>query len=78
MLMTQVEYRLNLPGRHGMVFWGGVGAIADDISEFSSDKLLPNGGVGYRFEVKPRVNLRLDMAWGDGDTGFYFNVNEAF
>ncbi|MEZ9196648.1 BamA/TamA family outer membrane protein [Shewanella sp. 10N.286.54.B9] len=78
MLMTQVEYRLNLPGRHGIVFWGGVGAIADDISEFSSDKLLPNGGVGYRFEVKPRVNLRLDMAWGDGDTGFYFNVNEAF
>lgn len=78
MLMTQLEYRLNLPGRHGMVFWGGVGAIADNVSAFSSNQLLPNGGVGYRFEVKPRVNLRLDMAWGDGDTGFYFNVNEAF
>ncbi|MCL1049997.1 BamA/TamA family outer membrane protein [Shewanella abyssi] len=78
MLLTQVEYRLNLPGRHGMVFWGGAGVIAADVSEFDSDKILPNGGVGYRFEVKPRVNLRLDMAWGDGDRGFYFNVNEAF
>lgn len=78
MLMTQVEYRLNLPGRHGMVFWGGAGVIADDVSEFDANKILPNGGVGYRFEVKPRVNLRLDMAFGDGDSGFYFNVNEAF
>ncbi|MEC4727423.1 BamA/TamA family outer membrane protein [Shewanella sp. D64] len=78
MLMTQVEYRLNLTGRHGMVFWAGVGAIANDISKFDARKVLPNAGVGYRFEVKPRVNLRLDMAFGDGDSGFYFNVNEAF
>lgn len=78
MLMTQIEYRLNLPGRHGMVFWGGAGVIADDVSRFDSDNILPNVGVGYRFEVKPRVNLRLDMAFGDGDSGFYFNVNEAF
>ncbi|MCG9730384.1 outer membrane protein assembly factor [Shewanella sp. Isolate13] len=78
MLMSQIEYRLNLPGRHGMVFWGGAGVIADDISELDGNKILPNGGIGYRFEVKPRVNLRLDMAWGDGDSGFYFNVNEAF
>ena len=78
MLMTQVEYRLNFPGRHGMVFWAGAGVIANDISEFDANQILPNGGVGYRFEVKPRVNLRLDMAFGDGDSGFYFNVNEAF
>lgn len=78
MLMMQVEYRLNLPGRHGMVFWAGAGVIANDISEFDANQILPNGGVGYRFEVKPRVNLRLDMAFGDGDSGFYFNVNEAF
>ncbi|WP_108945246.1 BamA/TamA family outer membrane protein [Shewanella halifaxensis] len=78
MLMSQVEYRLNLPGRHGMVFWAGAGMIADDVSEFDGKSILPNAGVGYRFEVKPRVNLRLDMAWGDGDSGFYFNVNEAF
>lgn len=78
MLLTQAEYRLNLPGRHGMVFWAGAGTIASEISEFSTDEILPNVGVGYRFEVKPNVNLRLDMGFGDGDSGFYFNVNEAF
>ncbi|QFU24714.1 outer membrane protein assembly factor [Shewanella eurypsychrophilus] len=78
MLLTQAEYRLNLPGRHGMVFWAGAGTIASEISEFSADELLPNVGIGYRFEVKPNVNLRLDMGFGDGDSGFYFNVNEAF
>ncbi|WP_076412302.1 BamA/TamA family outer membrane protein [Shewanella sp. UCD-KL12] len=78
MLLTQAEYRLNLPGRNGMVFWAGVGTVADKVSEFSSDEILPNVGIGYRFEVKPNVNLRLDMGFGDGDSGFYFNVNEAF
>ncbi len=78
MLLTQAEYRLNLPGRHGMAFWAGAGTVADKVSEFSRDEILPNVGVGYRFEVKPNVNLRLDMGFGDGDSGFYFNVNEAF
>ncbi|WP_392339093.1 BamA/TamA family outer membrane protein [Moritella marina] len=78
MLLAQVEYRLNLPGRHGMVFWGGAGGLADNIDKLSADELLPTAGVGYRFEVKPKVNLRLDMGFGNGDSGFYFNVNEAF
>lgn len=78
MLLAQVEYRLNLAGRHGMVFWTGAGTIADDIAHLSTDELLPTGGVGYRFQVKPKVNLRLDMGFGNGDSGFYFNVNEAF
>ncbi|MGZ9897957.1 BamA/TamA family outer membrane protein [Shewanella gaetbuli] len=78
MLLAQVEYRLNLPWRHGMVFWAGAGVISDQFSELLTSNLLPNTGVGYRFEVKPKVNLRLDLAFGDGDTGFYFNVNEAF
>lgn len=78
MLLAQAEYRMDLPGRHGMVFWAGVGVIADKVSELFEQTLLPNYGVGYRFEVKPRVNLRLDLGFGDGDSGFYFNVNEAF
>jgi hypothetical protein len=78
MLLTQVEYRLNLPRRHGMVFWLGAGLVTEDLSHFSSDEILPSSGVGYRFEVKPKVNLRLDLAFGDGDTSFYFNVQEAF
>jgi len=78
MLLAQVEYRLNLPGRHGMVFWGGAGGLAEKVEQLSTDELLPTAGVGYRFQVKPKVNLRLDMGFGNGDSGFYFNVNEAF
>lgn len=78
MLLAQVEYRQNLSGRHGMVYWVGAGVISEKFSELTSASVLPNTGIGYRFEVKPRVNLRLDLAFGDGDTGFYFNVNEAF
>lgn len=78
MLLAQVEYRQHLTGRHGMVYWLGAGTIADSIDELSFDHLLPNVGVGYRLEVKPKVNLRLDLAYGKGDSGFYFNVNEAF
>ncbi|WP_299570366.1 BamA/TamA family outer membrane protein [uncultured Shewanella sp.] len=78
MVLAQVEYRQNLSGRHGMVYWVGAGVISDTFSELASADILPNTGIGYRFEVKPRVNLRLDLAFGDGDTGFYFNVNEAF
>ncbi|MDO6680026.1 BamA/TamA family outer membrane protein [Shewanella sp. 4_MG-2023] len=78
MLLAQVEYRQHLTGRHGMVYWVGAGSIADKVGELSFDELLPNIGIGYRLEVKPKVNLRLDLAFGDGDSGFYFNVNEAF
>ena len=39
---------------------------------------LPSAGVGYRFEFKPRVNVRLDYGIGKGSSGFYFQVGEAF
>lgn len=78
MMMSQIEYRWDLPRRHGLVFWLGAGAVAPTLDEFSSQEILPNAGFGYRFEVKSRVNLRLDMGFGDGESGFYFNVDEAF
>ncbi|GLS83281.1 BamA/TamA family outer membrane protein [Paraferrimonas haliotis] len=78
MLLMQAEYRHHLKGRHGMVYWLGGGVLADEVHHLTDSKVLPSVGLGYRFEVKPRVNLRLDLAFGDGDSGFYFNVNEAF
>lgn len=78
MMLSQVEYRMPLVGRHGMVFWTGAGTVANNASDLSTSQLLPTIGVGYRFEVKQRTNLRLDFGVGKGDSGFYFNVNEAF
>lgn len=39
---------------------------------------LPSVGIGYRFEFKPRMNVRLDFGVGKESTGFYFQVGEAF
>lgn len=61
-----------------MVMWAGAGTIADRISELRLDQLLPTVGIGYRLEIKQRVNLRLDLGVGDQAVGFYFGIDEAF
>ncbi|MGL5008191.1 MAG: BamA/TamA family outer membrane protein [Plesiomonas sp.] len=79
LLAAQVEYRKHLTGRHGMVLWVGAGAItAQAKALFTQAHWLPNAGIGYRFEFKPRVNIRLDFGVGKNTSGFYFHVNEAF
>lgn len=62
--------------RHGIVAWMGTGTIGKDFSAF--DHWLPNFGFGYRLEVQPRMNLRIDIGIGRETSGFYFNFNEAF
>lgn len=82
MLFGILEYRHtfykqdNTPSKHGLVAWIGLGAIAPSIGHF--DSWLPNAGVGYRFEVQPRMNLRIDYGVGKGTSGFYINFNESF
>ncbi|MGL5043526.1 MAG: BamA/TamA family outer membrane protein, partial [Plesiomonas sp.] len=72
-------YRKHLSGRHGMALWVGVGTITSQAkSLFTQADWLPNAGIGYRFEFKPRVNIRFDLGFGKNTSGFYFHVNEAF
>ena len=50
-----------------------------DFSGFKWGHTLPNYGIGYRWEFKNRVNVRLDYGFGKkGQSGFLFNINEAF
>ncbi|ELQ3859299.1 BamA/TamA family outer membrane protein [Salmonella enterica] len=74
----QVEYRRKLSWRHGYVLWLGAGSLGDGISSLGEHPLLPTVGVGYRFEVKPAMNIRLDLGFGRDSAGFYFQVAEAF
>jgi len=62
--------------KHGVVAWLGTGSVFDSPSGLTN--WLPNGGVGYRLEVQPRMNLRIDIGFGRETQGFYFNFNEAF
>jgi outer membrane protein assembly factor BamA len=83
-LATQLEYRLVLPKRFGLVAFGGVGETIPGGSQLlqraQSSHFLPSGGGGLRFELnkKYHVNLRADIAQGrDGHT-FGLGVGEAF
>lgn len=62
--------------RHGIVAWMGTVSVGADPSGFKN--WLPNFGFDYRFEVQPRMNLRLDIRIGKETSGFYFNFKEAF
>lgn len=74
----QVEYRKSLSWRHGYVLWLGAGTLGGSPEEFGDHPILPSVGAGYRFEVKPDMNIRLDLGVGKESVGFYFQVAEAF
>ncbi|ECG5644048.1 hypothetical protein E1K64_20235 [Salmonella enterica subsp. enterica serovar Poona] len=74
----QMEYRHRLGWRHGVVGWVGAGTMAPSFHQLGRSRWLPSVGVGYRFEFKPRMNVRLDYGAGRGSSGFYFQVGEAF
>jgi hypothetical protein len=80
MFATQAEYRVELPKRLGLVAFGGVGGVAQELSEFRSDALLPGAGAGLRFRLakKSHLNFRVDFAVGrDGHT-VTVGIGEAF
>lgn len=78
LMQMQVELRQHIYNRHGVTVWGGVGNIFPAIHRFRWDETLPTYGLGYRWEFKKRINVRLDYGFGKGQSAFYFNINEAF
>ena len=78
-LEATVELRQHVWKRNGIVVWVGAGTIFPKFSALRSKQVLPNAGVGYRWEFKKNVNVRLDYGFGkSGQSGFLFNINEAF
>jgi hypothetical protein len=81
MITSQVEYRLELPKRFGLVVFGGLGgAIPGGTQLYGAQKFLPAGGGGLRFELSKvyHVNLRADIAQGTTGHTFSMGVGEAF
>lgn len=75
----QAELRQNVWRRIGITVWGGAGNVFPKLSKLKGSQTLPNCGMGLRWEFKKRVNVRLDYGFGkSGQTGFIFNINEAF
>jgi hypothetical protein len=80
MFATQLEYRLELPKRFGLVGFGGVGEVAPKVGEFNNSNLLPSIGTGLRFmlEKKYHVNLRVNVAQGKDGHTWSMGVGEDF
>jgi hypothetical protein len=80
LLATQLEYRLELPRRIGLVGFFGVAEVAPTIGQFNAENMLPAGGVGLRFMVarKSHLNLRFDYGVGKDGGGLYMGLGEAF
>ncbi|MCI1720452.1 MAG: hypothetical protein LKM37_05490 [Bacteroidales bacterium] len=74
----QAELRQNIWRRHGLTFWTGAGNIWG-IDKFQWGHTLPNVGIGYRFRIKNRTNVRLDYGLGKHwQSGITFQIDEAF
>ncbi|UOR04110.1 outer membrane protein assembly factor [Hymenobacter aerilatus] len=77
---VQVEYRLPLTTRLGLVGFASAGRVAPRLRDFNLRGLHPAAGAGLRFKLvkAENLNLRFDAAFGDSGGTFYFNVAEAF
>lgn len=76
---AQIELRQHIWHRNGIALWVGAGNVFPSFDRFQWNHTLPNYGIGYRWEFKDRVNIRIDYGFGKkGQSGFIFNINEAF
>ena len=79
--MMQLEYRQYFWWRLGFIVFGGIGDVAEDLLQVKFEDLKYSYGLGlrYLFNKKEKVNLRLDLGFGqDGNSGIYFGIEEAF
>lgn len=74
----QVELRQHIKGRNGVVAWVTLANAFPDFKNIAWRYTLPNAGVGYRWEFKKRINIRVDYGFTRNGGGFIFNINEAF
>lgn len=73
-----LELRQHVWGRSGVAVWGSAGTVFPRFSALRVKNILPCVGVGYRWEFKRGVNVRLDVGFGRGEKGINFSLNEAF
>lgn len=81
MIVVQAEYRIvPIWWRVGAVVFGGIGDVADEPSNFALGDFKYSIGGGIRFLLirAERIALRLDFGFGEGDSGFYITLGEAF
>lgn len=66
--------------RWAAVIFAGTGRVSPEFSRLWKANLHPAWGFGIRYRPleSSDLNVRLDVAWGDGSAQLYFGVGEAF
>ncbi len=74
------ELRFPLFWRVGGVAFGGMGEVAPDLGRLSLAGVHGAAGGGLRFTLLPSsgLNLGVDFALGEGESGLYFMLGEVF
>jgi outer membrane protein assembly factor BamA len=80
MIIFQMEHRMPVWWKFGLVGFVGFGDVAGKMSTFQLKDFKTSLGIGirYLFVPKEKLNLRFDFGFGKGSSGFYINFTEAF
>jgi outer membrane protein assembly factor BamA len=73
-----IELRQHVWDRIGVVVWGGAGTIFKELKQVKFNTILPTYGIGLRWELKKRVNIRCDVGFGKHSTGLTLGMHETF
>ena len=79
-MTAQVEYRKIVWWRLGVAAFYGLGDVSEKLTTFEFHKFKHSYGFGLRFvfDEKEKINLRMDIGFGENTSGIYFSMEEAF
>lgn len=77
-IQAQIELRQHIWKRWGCALWVGGGNVFHNFKSIDMERFLPTYGIGARWEMKRRVNIRFDLGFTRNKPGFCFNIGEAF
>jgi outer membrane protein assembly factor BamA len=78
-MMLQAEYRAPLFCRIGMVAFGGIGQVSQNINDYQLNAFKWNAGAGLRIRINDdNLNIRIDYGIGQNSSGLYLTLKEAF
>jgi hypothetical protein len=79
--VIQSEYRMpQLVWRFGLILFAGFGDVAPAVGKITISTVKPTYGFGirFRFDELEKVEIRMDVGFGKGSNGIYFDINQAF
>ena len=82
LIVLQTESRYRLAKYWNAALFGGMGNVAADWHEMPEEAFKPSYGTGLRYQISPKqkINVRLDLGWGQDQGGaqIYLYVMEAY